>query len=205
MRETALMEHHLSELTLNPAALPLFSTMARRAHDLHAFPPEMSILEFVVAEAEALFASWPQERIDKLPIFVELFQAAATTRTKESALSAPMRIIAADPDSREIAEALIEARLLTLYGQRWDDAEVKAIPPILVSRLPSHGPAAGRLSVQGKGISRRDGAIGEIVPRLPAVSLRPPHSAPRSHGAMRYRSAWSISPEEGPPWPRAQH
>ena len=123
--ETAIMEHYFSELTLNPTALPLFSTMARRAHDLRTYPPEVSILDFAVAEAEALFAGWPPERLAKLPIFVELFQAAATTRTKESALSAPMRILAADPDSREIADELIQARLLTLYGQRWDDAEVR--------------------------------------------------------------------------------
>jgi len=121
----------------------VISAMAQRANDLRAFPPEMSILEFAAAQAEALFANWSPKRRAKLPIFVERFQAAATTRTKESALSAPIRIVADDPDSREMAGDLVQARQLTLYGQRWADAELRRSHEYRLADCPVTAPLLG--------------------------------------------------------------
>jgi hypothetical protein len=121
---TSLLEHYFTELTAHPASLPLFSALARRAHDLRALPPTLSILDFACDHAERLIADWDPATRERFPVFHELFRAAAVRHAPAGPSAAAWAILAADPDARDIALRLVDARLLTVRGPRWDTAEL---------------------------------------------------------------------------------
>jgi len=135
-----LLESYFSELTSHPASLPLFSALVRRANDLRALPPTLSILDFASDHAERVFAEWPSDVRRQLPVFLDLFRAAAVRRTQAGPSAAPYSILAADPDARDIANRLVEARLLVLQGQRWDTAELCLSHDYWLTACPSVAP-----------------------------------------------------------------
>ena len=143
--DTMFFAQFFSEMSENPASLPLANLMLetiliggdkKRSITYDAYIQRGGLIGFIIEYAEKTFAEWPEDLQSKLPIFVELFRAAETERSKYGVRAAMATPLVADPDAREVAGHLLIARLLTIKGDRWENAEFQVCHDCFLEEWP---------------------------------------------------------------------
>ena len=136
------------ELSENPAALPLANyTLERiletgdktKAFDYVAYREMGGLLGMMLTYIEERFSEWTPELQAKLPIFIEMFRAAASERSEHDVRCAQVNPLVADPDVREVFGNLLHARILCLKGDRWSNAEAQVAHDRLFSSWSADG------------------------------------------------------------------
>ncbi len=149
--DNTLYKHYFGELNANPSSLPianlflegLLRDSTQGDKSLAELAEFRTLLNFTVKHVDEAFASWSPEIQAKLPIFFELFRAAAVDASTDGIRSTDARPLIADPDARDVFVRLMEAKVLCLKGSRWQQAEVEVCNDRLFDHWSQTNPNAG--------------------------------------------------------------